>query len=359
MNSKERLLKALNFEEPDRPPIYASFTLQAAEKMYRHFAMEPSKPLDSPMSSLRISFQDLLMKLGVDCICVASCAPDNAPTRKRADGLNINEWGIGTRSHGLYDEFELFPLAHAETKEDIEKYTFPDPYAPGRFRFAEETIRKFGNEYGIIGDLECSLFETSWYLVGLEKFLMDLLLETPYVEPLLDKVMHIHTAIGKRLIELGVDMIWCGDDFGTQSGLMIGLDIFDKYFAPRIKYMFEEFRKVRPDIKIAWHTCGSVLPLIPRFIDLGLDVLNPIQPMASGMEPEWLKDTYGKKLAFFGGICVQKLLPTGTVKEIKDEVKRRISILGKGGGYIIAPAHNIQDDTPVENVLAFFEAARQ
>ena len=121
--------------------------------------------------------------------------------------------------------------------------------------------------------------------------------------------------------------------------------------------MFEEFRKVRPGIKIAWHSCGSILPIIPDFIEIGLDILNPIQPRAFGMDPVFLKKTYGNDLVFFGGIDVQHLLPFGTPGEIRDEVRRRIDILGKDGGYILAPAHNIQHDTPPENIFAFFNAA--
>jgi len=120
--------------------------------------------------------------------------------------------------------------------------------------------------------------------------------------------------------------------------------------------MFEEFRKVNPDIKIAWHSCGSILPIIPDFIELGLDILNPIQPLAKDMSPELLKKEFGQDLVFFGGIDVQELLPFKTTEEIKSEIFRRCSILGKGGGFIAAPAHNIQPDTPVENVIAMYEA---
>jgi uroporphyrinogen decarboxylase len=139
---------------------------------------------------------------------------------------------------------------------------------------------------------------------------------------------------------------------------MLSPELFDRYFAPRMRIMFDEFKRTNPDIKLAWHSCGSVVDLIPRFIDLGVDILNPIQPLAEGMDPQWLKQTYGDKLAFFGGICVQELLPRGTQSEIINEVRRRMGILGGNGGYIVAPAHNIQDDTPVENILAFFEACR-
>ena len=126
-----------------------------------------------------------------------------------------------------------------------------------------------------------------------------------------------------------------------------------------IKFVFEEFRTVNPNIKIAWHSCGSIAPIILDFIDIGLDILNPLQPLAKDMTPELLSREFGKDLMFFGGIDVQDLLPNGTPQKIKDEIKRRIEILGKHGRYIVAPAHNVQDDTPVENVLAMFEAVRE
>lgn len=358
MNSKERLLHAINFREVDRPPVYCSVVPQLAEKLGHYFGMAVESPIDSPMSSNRISWMNLMLRLGSDCICVASCAPNTAPTRTLDDGLMVNEWGIGMRNHGLYDDFELHPLAYVESVEDIESYPFPDPDAPGRFDRARESIEKYGQDYGIIGDLECSIFETSWYLVGLEKLFMGMAMEEPWVDVLFDKVADFHTRVGCKLASMGADVIWCGDDIGSQNGPMISVDMFDRYFFPRIQKMFAEIKKARPGIKVAWHSCGSILPFIPRFIEAGLDILNPIQPLATGMDPRWLKETYGDRLIFFGGICVQELLPHGTTDQIKEEVLLRASILAKGGGYILAPAHNIQADTPLENILAMFDAVR-
>ena len=358
MKARERFLKALNFEEPDRPPLYLSFVPQLAEKLYAHYGMEYQQPIDSFLSN-HVSWTDLLVKMDVDCLCIAASSPDNGKTQIKEDGLIINEWNIGMRNHGLYDDFVLHPLAHATTVKDIDEFPFPLADAEGRFREAEITVRKYGKDFGIIGDLECSVFELAWYLTGLEKFLMDMMLEEPYIEPLLDRITDYHIAVGKRLIELGADMIWCGDDYGTQRGPLIDLETFDRLFAPRISRMFQAFKSLNPNIKLAWHSCGSILPLIPRFIELGLDVLNPLQPKAEGMDPQYLKDTFGDKLAFFGAICIQDLLPNGTPEQIRAEVHRRAAILGKGGGYLIAPAHNIQSDTPVENVLAFVDAVKE
>jgi len=358
MNHRDRFINTLQGKPTDRPPLYVSMVPQLAKKLSNHLGVPYEEPISSLLGS-RISFNGMLTSLGVDAIGVAACFPDNFQPKLREDGITINEWGIGTKPHGLYDDFAIHPLAHAQTIKDIESYPFPEVDAPGRFRFAEETIAKYGKDFGVIGDLECAIYEISWYMVGLEKLLMDMMLEEPYVDVLLDKVTDIATKTGLRLIECGVDMIWAGDDFGSQNSLIMSPEMFDRYFAPRIKKMFAAFKAANPQIKIAWHTCGSVIPLIPKFIELGLDYLNPLQPLAKDMDAENISNLFGGKINFFGAICVQDLLPNGTPEKIKSEVKRIAGLLSKDSSYIIAPAHNIQDDTPIENVLALFEAVKE
>jgi len=358
MTSRQRFLTTIYRGAPDRPPVFATFTPQVAEKMSAALNMPFEEPLDSLLST-RISHMDLLTALGNDAVGIAACAPDDHPTRTEKDGVIVNEWGMRFKNVGLYNEFIEFPLAAAQDISDIDNYPFPKVSASGRFDAAREAVKKYSKDYGIVADLETSIFETAWYLVGLEKLLTDLVTQPPYVQPLLDRIMQINIETGKRLIELGADMIWCGDDFGGQQGMIMSPELWRQVFKPRIQHMFVEFRKVNPDIKIAWHSCGSIVPIIRDFIDIGLDVLNPIQPKANGMEPRFLKEQYGRELVFFGGVDVQELLPFGTPDEIKREIKQRMSILGENGGYIVAPAHNIQDDTPVENVLAFFDAVRE
>lgn len=360
MKPRDRVLKALNGEEVDRPPIFMTLTPEAAQKMSKHLNVPYEAPLDS-MLSTRISHMDLLTKMGNDCVGVAATSPTNFPTRiiDEEKKVSTNEWGMKFIDVGIYFEFFEYPLAHATSVEDIDNYNWPDPMAEGRFDAAAAAIKKYGDTYAIVADLETSFYETSWYLVGMEKLLMDMAMGEAYVDALFDKVMQINTAIGCKLIEMGADIIWAGDDFGTQRGMLMSPDMWREKFKPRIKWMFSEFRKVNPNIKIAWHSCGSIIPIIDDFAEIGLDILNPIQPLAEGMEPQFLKDNYGDKLCFFGGIDIQNLMPKGTPEEIKKDVKRRMQILGKGGGYIVAPAHNIQDDTSVENIDAFFEAVME
>lgn len=358
MNSRERVLKAINHEQPDRPPIFATLTPQVAEKLASELNLPKEAPFDSFLSP-RMSHNELLTGLGNDCVGIAACYPKNFPSRLERDGTIVNEWGMIFKPVGLYNEFAAYPLSHINTVDDLDNHEFPDPFAEGRYDAAIKLISKYSKDYAIVANLECLFFEIAWYLVGLEKFLMDLIMEKEYTLALMDRILDINTEIGKQLIQIGADVIWTGDDFGTQQGMMMSPELWRKVFKPRIKKTIDKFRKLNPDIKVAWHSCGSIVPIIPDFIEIGVDILNPIQPLAKGMDPKFLKETYGNSLTFFGGIDIQQLLPMGTPEQVKNEVKRIANILGKGGGYIVAPAHHIQDDTPLENIFALFEAVRE
>ncbi|MFC2124342.1 uroporphyrinogen decarboxylase family protein [Bacteroidota bacterium] len=358
MNHRERVLLTINHKQPDHPPAFATLTPQMAKMLSDYMGLPYEEPIDSLLST-RISHTGLLTKLGNDLIGVAACYPDTYPTKVLEDGTLRNEWGMQFKDSGLYNEFYKYPLDHAVAVREIIDYPFPEVEAHGRFDFSSKQITKYKTDYPIIGDLETSIFETAWYLVGLEKFLIDMIMENKYIDSLLDKIMDINIGIGKKLIQLGVDIIWCGDDFGSQHGMIMDPENWRSVFKPRIGHMFKEFRRINPEIKIAWHSCGSILPIIPDFIELGLDILNPLQPLAQGMKPEFLKSEYGKDLVFFGGIDVQELLPNASADAVKKEVIRVCQIYGEGGGFIAAPAHNIQPDTPVANVLAMYEGIRE
>ena len=279
MTSKERVFRAINFQQPDRVPVFATLTPQVAKRLSSHLGLTYEEPLDSLLST-RISHTNLLTHLGNDCVGIAACAPKSKPTVTDQNGIITNEWGMKFKNAGLYNEFYQFPLAHAETREDITNFSFFEPDDDTRFIDAIVSVDSFSSKFAMVGDLECAIFETAWYLVGLEKFLMDLMMAKPYVNSLLDKIMEINTVTGKKLIEAGADIIWTGDDFGSQDGMIMDPETWRYYFKPRIKTMFDEFRKVKPNIKLAWHSCGSILPIIPDFIEIGLHILNPVQPQA-------------------------------------------------------------------------------
>ena len=159
------------------------------------------------------------------------------------------------------------------------------------------------------------------------------------------------------MIDCGVDMVWLGDDVATQLGMMISMPMWRKYFKERYAYMYGEFRKKNKDIVLAYHSCGNCQEIIDDMVEIGLNVLNPIQPLA--MDPYMIKKRYGKKITMFGAIDVQRLMPFGTKEEIVQTVRDYKKYLGAGGGYILSPAHHIQSDTSLENIQAFYQAAQE
>jgi len=356
MKAKERVIIALRKQEPDRIPIFANLTPQVAEKLGKKMRL-PWKPVDASLSA-RMSHNEILLELGNDAVGIGAGRAVDSPTITLEDGRLKDEWGIIYDKIGLYDEAVERPLAQVEDIADLNKYNFPSADDPGRFDLAEKIVKKYGDEYAVIATLETTMFEKAWGLVGLERYLMDLYAKKEYTLELLDRLKEYSINCGKKLIELGADVIWAGDDFGTQDGMMISPGMWREIFKPRYKEVFDELKKVNSDIIIAYHSCGSIRPIIPDMIEIGLDVLNPIQPKALDMDLADLKKIYGKDLAFFGGIDIQDVLPNGTIEDVKTEVKNRIKAAGEGGGYLLAPAHNIQADTPIENVYALFKAVK-
>ncbi|UCG00114.1 MAG: hypothetical protein JSV89_11375 [Spirochaetaceae bacterium] len=356
MNSKERFLTALEHAEPDRVPIFANLTPQVGQRLGRELGF-PGEAVMSRLSQ-RVSHNEILMHLGNDAIAIRPSWPNQVQDRWKQNEL-VDDFGFEFTRIGYYAEVAKRPLAHAETIEDIEAFHTPDPLLPETWEFVEKQISRYGQDFGVIGDLETTIFELSWNLVGLEKFIVDLMTEKPYVPVLLDKILDYSSAIGKRMVELGADVIWTGDDFGTQKGMLVSPDLWRRHFKPRMKTLFEMLKNTNSKVKIAYHSCGSILPIVPDLVEIGLEILNPIQPTAKDMDLGELKKTYGRNLAFFGGVDMQQVLPFGTVKEVEQEVKLRIRQAGSGGGFVIAPAHNIQPDTPTENIYAFFDAVKK
>ena len=192
----------------------------------------------------------------------------------------------------------------------------------------------------------------------LEQFLVDMALGKDYVGPLLDEVADYSAGIGRALIDAGAVALLTGDDLGMEIGPMISPRMWRQWLKPRLQRVLDAYRAARADVILAYHTCGSVLPFIDELIEVGVQVLNTIQVTAHGMDAAWLKRTYGSRLAFCGGVDQRHVLPHGSTADVEAEVRRRIGELGPGG-YVLAPTHDIQADTPVENVLAVFEAARR
>jgi uroporphyrinogen-III decarboxylase len=198
-----------------------------------------------------------------------------------------------------------------------------------------------------VGVTVTTIFETAWALRGYERILMDLVLNPDLVEELLDIPYKYHLVAAERLVKLGVDMIWLGDDVGTQDRMLFSPETWRRFLRPRMAELISRLKNLNPSLKIAYHSDGEISPIIPDLIEIGIDVLNPIQP--ASMSPEELKRKYGESLCFWGTIDEQHTLPFGSPQDVKNEVLDRLKTVGRNGGLILGPTHHVQLDTPMEN----------
>lgn len=351
---RDRVLTALSHEVPDRCPMQISFTPEFAKRLRNELnlgggAHNPHGGGNSYQLERALDEDLLLTSVGW------------ANSYYQADHAYTDEWGIGWKlceydtpfGKGKYTEIASHPLANDDA---INRYRPPDPHRPELYRDAEHLVREYGREYFIVGVTVTTIFETAWALRGLERMMVDLVENPDLAEAILDIPFRYHLAAAKRLVEIGVDMIWTGDDIGGQSAMILSPAMWRRFFKPRLAEFFTALRRINRNVKIAYHSDGVIQPIIPDLIEIGLDVLNPIQPAC--IDPAWLKKTYGDKLSFWGSIDEQHTLPFGTPEDVRKEVRLRLETLGQGGGLIIGPTHHVQLDTPMENFRAMVEAIR-
>jgi uroporphyrinogen decarboxylase len=299
-----------------------------------------------------------------------------------APGRYTDEWGVTWDSMpyqtpygvGRYTEMVGHPLADDRA---IETYRPPDPNRPELYRDAEWTLQTFKDEYWIVGVTVCTIFETAWALRGYGRLLTDFA-ENPdpstgselalnhalrhegavkgqvLAGRILDIPFHYHLTAAKKLVEMGVDMIWVGDDVGAQHRLLMSPRHWRRFLKPRLAEFIATIKAINPRLKVAYHSDGYIYPLIPELIELGVDVLNPIQP--ASMDPARLKAEFGDRLCFWGTIDEQHTLPFGTPADVAAEVRSRIETVGRSGGLILGPTHHVQLDTPMENFWAMVDA---
>jgi uroporphyrinogen-III decarboxylase len=221
----------------------------------------------------------------------------------------------------------------------------------------ERVCAEFGDEYWIVGVTVTTIFETAWALRGYERLLMDLVMAPELAERILEIPFRYHLAAAEKLAAMGVDMIWTGDDIGSQKGMLFHPDTWRRLLKPRMAELVSRVKAINPDLLVAYHTDGDVREVIPELIEIGIDVLNPVQPAC--MDPAELKRDYGDQLLFWGSIDEQKTLPFGTPGDVRDEIGLRLDTIGKGGGLILGPTHHVQLDTPLENFWAMVETIRE
>ncbi len=269
-----------------------------------------------------------------------------------------DEWGVGWRpsayqtpfGQGVYTEVATHPLADDKA---IDAYRPPDPHRPQLYLEAKNLLDQYGDEYYIVGVTVTTIFETAWALRGLSQLMMDFAADPDVAHRILDIPYRYHLTAAKRLVEMGVDMIWTGDDVGTQHGMMISPAHWRTFLKPRMAQFIAELKAINPRVKVAYHCDGDLRMIIPELIEIGLDVLNPIQPAC--MAPDELKRMYGDRLCFWGSLDEQHTLPFGRPGDVREEVLARLQTIGRDGGLILGPTHHVQMDTPMENFTAMVE----
>ncbi|MBI9106729.1 MAG: hypothetical protein JEZ04_08285 [Spirochaetales bacterium] len=362
MTSRERVLTALGKIEglPDRPPLQFDLCRKLIEDFGEKLGIAPDYSLSYYEDlTYRISANDIRTAIGSDVVVVGGTVREGFVPEPVAENIVRNEFGMAMKPTELYMEVVECPLSEAFADGDIDDYAFPDAYAEGRFEKAARDIEKYKGSHFIIGDCELSIFELAWHLSGMEKYLLSFALGDSWVEKLNDKVEAWTTDMAMQLVELGVDAVWLGEDLGTQMSMLISPEMWRERFKPRYERMIEKLKIANPELLIIMHSDGAVAPLIDDFIEMGIEIYNPVQPNVPGSDPSELKAKYGGRINFFGGIDQQELLPSGNLDELKKEIKMRARILGEGGGYLMAPAHIIQADTSPDTVEAMVKIIQE
>jgi uroporphyrinogen decarboxylase len=370
MIPRERVLAALEFREPDRVPIdlgTARFTTMvkgAYDRLRAHLGYgEPGAIVDRMQQLVAID-ERILERVGADLRAFSQGPADRSTEAELPDGRYRDEWGVIRRQPPgcHYYELDRSPLKGALDAAALARYPWPDPTDPGITRgLRAKALELRATGYAVMYNARFNLVHTTQYLRGFEDWFYDLAGDHGLFRALFDAVGEVLFELNDRtLAEVGdlIDVVAFGDDIGQQDREVCCFALYRELIRPYQERVVATIRK-HTRAKIMYHTCGSVLRYIPDFIEMGIDALNPVQVRARNMDPAMLKRQFGKRIAFWGGIDTQRVLPHGTPDEVRAEVRRMFEILGPGGGYVVASVHNIQPDVPPENVLAMFDAARE
>jgi len=351
MTSKQRVALAISHHAPDRVPVDFGAHPQVVEALVSHLGLKDAGGL---FTEFGVDLRGVgpTIRRQASPICYAD------PTREvTEDGLYIDLWGVGFRETstptGTYVDLAHCPLAGEVTDEDIARHEMmePDDWDYSAVRAAASAQ----SDYAVWAHSR-GTFEISWFIRGLDGFMTDLALEPHRACGLMDRVQERLLERLKRALDVAgdlIDMVEYNDDVGGQHGLMMSPGMWRRYLKPRIAEAFALIRRYGKHVR--YHSCGGIHDIIPDLIDIGLEILNPVQALATGMDPVGLKGDFGRHLTLHGGIDMQEFLPRATPDQVREGVRRLVGILGEDGGWIACASHNLQPDIPAENIVAMYE----
>ncbi len=377
LTPRERVLSTINHQEPDRVPIIVGTSNTTSMKTRPYRALKKLLGIESedryiydwPELGTILPDEAILQRLRSDARGVLDLYPQWVYERNRKRPEHspfMDDWGTGQSEiePGLWYP-GVHPMKDAKTLEEIENYPWPDMDDPTRVAHVKAEAQKLAeqNQYAIIGT-PWLLFplERAFAMQGMETFLMNLALQPDFAEAMLKKIASLCKILMGHFLEAAgdnLDIIKIGDDIGTQNSLLMSPKMYRQILKP-IHADYIAFIKERTKAKVFFHTDGDVFNLIPDFIEIGVDILNPIQTSAGKMSNlAELKSRFGSALTFCGAVDTHRVLPVGTPQEVRDEVKRVMSVMAPGGGYMVASVHTIMDEVPPENILAMVDAVEE
>lgn len=369
MNSRMRVRRALRHQEADRVPLdlwgsACRIHTEQYHKIADHLGYAEYGTLLRPGSTTAYVDYRISDEIGADFRHINIGKPDGFKSYTDANGNSIDEWGIGRKLISGYNAITLYPLKDAGI-ESIKKHQWPVARDMGRVRGLKEQAKAFHErtDFAVTATSAVSgtIFEMAQYMRGTEDFFTDLYDEPKFAHSLIDKITETVLDINLFYLEQIADYIeWIEftEDIAMQKSLFVSKALFREFFDAPHRTLFSEIKKRFPNVKVFYHSCGAVSEMIPDILDWGVDVLNPLQGTAEGMDLQKIKRQYGKDVVFHGGIDIQKTM-IGTAEDVRREVRERIDVLADGGGYILAPTNHIQSDVPVENFFTLYNYAAE
>ncbi len=352
MNSRERVVAAMRRQPTDRVPF--DFTLGFSPYQLEQFRKRTGQ--DSPEDYFGADVRGVGIgptRLQTDFSRYVR--PDELP----ANGY-IDEWGEGhipTASDDQYHshlEGYVHPMRTLRTAQEALEYPLPDIEAEYRYAHLPEQIRQIqGRGLAVIAGMACTIFEVAWHLRSMEALLMDFIDNHDFAAALLDRITEKRVIQARRYAELNPDVIMFGDDVASQRGMLMSVPMWRRWLKPRLARVIAAAREANPDVIIFYHTDGDATEIVPDLIEIGVQALNPVQPEC--MDVYALKRQYGHTLSFWGLLGTQSVMPFGTPDEVRADVRRKIEVVGKGGGLLLAPTHMVEPEVPWENIVAFVE----
>ncbi|MBN2853073.1 MAG: hypothetical protein JXQ23_10105 [Clostridia bacterium] len=348
MNSRDRVAAAINKVKSDKVPTSLRCTSEALDKLIKYLNVKTKQEV---YDQLDIDFRWIYV-------------PFIGPKERSASPLGsegFDFWGCYNKAvkneFNTYYEFTYHPLAECKTVTDIKNYKWPELDWWDYDRIPDIIENECQKDRRAIMFFAGGTFETPWYMRGMEQFFMDIIEEPEIVNAICEKVGEYYLGRAMRVLDKAkgkIDIIGSGGDLGAQETLMINPSAWREHIKPHFRGLIEPFKKM--GLKTFYHSDGAITSVINDFIECGLDILDPIQVGAKGMNPENIYSLFGERLTFHGAIDEVELLPNATASEVYEETSRVIRIMNQNNGYIVSPTHQVQGDTPVENILAIFEA---